>query len=85
MSAVFSLSLMALELCPLQPRALKIPLSMSISFRVTVASSCPSKPVSFRIVKIVAYLREAADIILSTFCVVGIRGIFLSHLYLGLF
>ena len=69
----------------MHPLALMFPLSVSMSFRVTVASSCPSKPVSFRIVKIVAYLREAADIILSTFCVVGIRGIFLSHLYLGLF
>ena len=55
-----------------------------MSWRVVVASSCPSTPVSLRMVKIVAYFRVEADIILSTFAVVGMSGIFRSHLYFGL-
>ena len=55
-----------------------IPLSASIWFLCIVANSIPSKPVSLRIVKMVAYFVDDAEIILSMFSVVGIRGIFLS-------
>jgi hypothetical protein len=48
-----------------------------------VESSGPSSPVSARIVKIVAYLVDEADMILLMFSVVGIMGIFLSHLKYG--
>lgn len=60
-----------------------IPCSLSMSWRFVVASSCPFKPVSLRIVKIVAYSLVEADMILSTFAVVGMSGIFRSHLYFG--
>ena len=83
-SAVLALSLILRELCPLQPCALMIPLSLSMYWRVVLASSQPSNPVSFRIVKIVANLGVDAEIILSMSAVFGMSGIFLSHLYLGL-
>ena len=83
MSAVFCFSFIERELCPLHPCALIIPCSLSMYCLVMVASSCPSKPVSFRIVKIIAYLRVDADMILSIFAVVGMIGIFRSHLYFG--
>jgi len=79
-SAVACLSLHERELCPLHPSALMMPLSASIWFLGIVASSIPSSPVSLRIVKIVAYLFDDADIILFTFSVVGIRGILRSAL-----
>ena len=79
-SAVACFSLNERELCPLHPSALMIPLSASICVLGIVANSIPSNPVSFKIVKIVAYFRDDAEIILSMFAVVGIRGIFLSTL-----
>jgi len=79
-SAVLAFSLILRELCPLQPCALITPFSLSMYWRVVLASSQPSKPVSFRIVKIVANLGVEAEIILSMFAVVGMSGIFLSHL-----
>ncbi len=78
--AVFSLSLKLLELCPLHPIAFIIPLWVSIWFRCMVANSYASKPVSFRIVNIVAYLVVHALIILSMFSVLGIIGGFRSCL-----
>jgi len=78
-SAVCVLSLNERELCPLHPVAVIIPCSVSMSFLCVVASSCPSSPVSVRIVKIVAYLGVDALMILLMFSVVGIIGIFLSH------
>ena len=72
------LSLNERELCPLHPVALIIPLSASICVRCMVSSSLPSSPVSLRMVKIVAYFRDEAEIILSMFSVVGINGIFRS-------
>lgn len=80
MSAVLTFSLIPLELWLLQPCTLMIPCSLSIWLRVTDANSCPSNPVSFSIVNMVAYLRVADEIILSMFAVLGIIGIFLSHL-----
>ncbi len=53
--------------------------------RLVVASSCPSNPVSFSIVKIVAYFLLDALIILSMLAVVGMSGILRSHLYFGRF
>jgi len=85
MSAVCCLSLNDRELCPLHPCALMIPLSRSMSFLCMVASSCASKPVSARIVKIVAYFGGDALMILVMFSVVGMSGIFLSHLKYGFF
>jgi hypothetical protein len=79
-SAVCGFNLIDLELCPLHPCALMIPCSWSMSFRCVVTSSCPSSPVSARIVKIVAYFSVAALMILFMFSVVGIRGILRSHL-----
>jgi hypothetical protein len=78
--AVCGLSLSDLELCPLHPCALIIPCSASMSFLCVVTSSCASNPVSARIVKIVAYFLDDALMILLMFSVVGISGIFLSHL-----
>ena len=80
MSAVLMFSLIVRELCPLHPFTLIMPLSWSMSFRCTVASSCASNPCSFRIVKIVEYFCEEAEMILSMFWVVGIMGILRSHL-----
>jgi hypothetical protein len=57
-----------------------IPYVVSMFLRSIVASSCASNPVSASIVKIVAYFGVDADIILLMFSVVGMRGIFLSHL-----
>ena len=79
-SAVCGLSLNERELCPLHPCTLIIPCSASTSVLVVVASSCVSIPVCSRIVKMVAYFLEDALITLYMFSVVGIRGIFLSHL-----
>ena len=79
-SAVDCLSLNERELCPLHPFTLMIPLSESICVLSVVASSIPSKPVSARIVNIVAYLFDDAEIILFMFAVVGINGIFRSCL-----
>jgi len=79
-SAVDDLSLNERELCPLHPSALIIPLSASICFLCVLANSIPSKPVSAKIVKIVAYFLVDADMILFMFSLVGIKGIFLSHL-----
>jgi len=74
------LSLILRELCPLQPCALMMSCSVSIWLRVISASSQHSKPVSFRIVNMVAYFGVEAEIILSTLAVVGMSGIFRSHL-----
>ncbi len=62
-----------------------IPCVMSMSLSPVVTSSWAFNPVSARIVKIVAYFGVDADIILLMFSVVGIRGIFLSHLKYGRF
>ena len=79
-SAVWALSLNDRELCPLHPLAFMIPCVVSMFLRSIFASSCASNPVSASIVKIVAYFGVDADIILLMFSVVGMRGIFLSHL-----
>jgi len=84
MSAVCVLSFRLLELCPLHPCTLIIPCSASMSVLLVVASSCGAIPVCSRIVNMVAYFLEHADMILYMFSVVGIKGIFLSYLYLGL-
>ena len=52
-----------------------MPCSVSILLRCTRWSSSPSAPVSARIVKMVAYLRVDALIILLTFSVVGMSGV----------
>lgn len=62
-----------------------MPLSWSMSFRCTVASSCASSPCSLSIVKMVEYFCDDAEIILSMFAVVGIIGILRSHLKYGFF
>lgn len=72
-------------LCPLHPLAFMIPCAVSMLLSSIVASSCASNPVSARIVKMVAYFGVDALIILLMFSVVGIRGIFLSHLKYGRF
>ena len=79
-SAVFGLSLIERELCPLHPCTLIIPCSGSMSCLRVVTSSWASIPVSARIVKIVACFVLVAAMILLMFSVVGMSGIFLSHL-----
>ena len=53
-----------------------IPFSASMSFLDVLSSSCPSTPVSVKIVKHVAIVGLAQSIILFTFSVLGISGIF---------
>jgi len=54
-----------------------------MSALLVVASSRVSIPVCSRIVNIIEYFHEDALITLYMFSVVGIRGIFLSYLYVG--
>ncbi len=60
-----------------------IPCAVSMSFCCMFESSCPSSPVSVKIVKSVAYFLLEAEMILFMFSVVGISGIFRSHLKYG--
>ena len=53
-----------------------IPFSASMSFLVVLSSSCPSTPISAKIVKHVAIVGLAHPVILFTFSVLGISGIF---------
>ena len=84
-SAVRCFSLKLRPLCPLFPAAVIIPCSVSMSLRLMSYSSAPSNPVSANIVKVVAVFMVAAAIIASTFCFVGMIGIFASQWYVGLF
>ncbi len=82
-SVVRVFSLYVPDACPFVPLMLIILCSKSMLFLCVLCSSCPSAPVSTKMVKIVAYRFVDADIIFSMLAVVGIMGVFASHLYLG--
>jgi hypothetical protein len=83
MLVVCSLSLYVPDACPLHPFMLIFPCSRSMFFCGVVSSSCPSAPVSSSMVNIVVYRVVAEFIILFTFSVVGIIGVFSGNLYFG--
>ena len=81
--AVRDFSLYVPDACPFVPLMLIILCSKSMLFLCVLCSSCPSAPVSAKMVKMVAYRFVDAVIIFSTLAVVGMIGVFCSHLYLG--
>ena len=79
-SAVRFLSLYVPDACPFVPLMRIIPCSASMSCWVALCSSMGEHPISARIVNIGAYFLDALLMINSTFCFVGIRGVFSSTL-----